>query len=309
MRRVLKTVLASAVVLSLTLGGPVSVSAGIFCNHGLFGCRACNSCRSCQVNPCRCQTTRAIPVQTQFTPQVQTTPVVTYCDVARTEYRLQAQRVTVPVTVQQTVTVDEGGWQKIWVPKLVSKQVPTTAYQQQIVYRQVPYQVTQRVPQVSYQTTTRMVPQYTRSVVSGCNTCGTGNVWTSRGHAHAGVIGSSPVALGPILGLPVTPNLTIPNRVIGPVTVPMKRSTGPVQLGRDLEPLTSVKPSPALGPVPDPAYLETPLAAETNEWTPVVAAIPKESAAAKPAAPRVSSATGMFVPAPSAASVWRTRFR
>jgi hypothetical protein len=314
MRRVLQAGLVSAVLLTLSQVIPVSLSAGVFCNHGLFGCRACNPCRTCHINPCRCQAARPIPAQPQFTmqPQVQTTPVVTYRDVTRTEYRLQAENVTVPVTTQQTITVDEGGWQKIWVPKLVSKQVPATTYQQQTVYRQVPFQVSQRVPQVTYQQTTRMVPRVTGHVGSGCNTCGTGNTWTSHAHNHPGVIGSSPVVLGPIVGTPFAAN---PVTIGNPIALPMTTPSSPIQLGRELQPLNAVispgSASSALGPVPDPAYLTTPQASKTNEWTPVLAAAPEQSFRAKPAsaAPRTSAASGLFVPAPSAASVWRTRVR
>jgi hypothetical protein len=63
MRRVLQAGLVSAVLLTLSQVIPVSLSAGVFCNHGLFGCKACNPCRSCRVNPCRCQAARPIPAQ------------------------------------------------------------------------------------------------------------------------------------------------------------------------------------------------------------------------------------------------------
>jgi hypothetical protein len=307
MRRLLQTGAVSAVLLALSQVVPVSLSAGVFCNHGLFGCRTCNPCQTCHVNPCRCQ---ALPPQPQFTmqPQVQTTPVVTYKDVTRTEYRMQAQTVTVPVTTQQTVTVDEGGWQKIWVPRMVQKQVPTTTYQQQVVYQQVPYQVSQRVPQVTYQQTTTMVPRVTGHVSSGCNACGTGNTWTSHGHNHTGITGSSPVVLGPIIGAPVASN---PVTIGGPVALPMTVPSGPVQLGRELQPLNSSGSPDATsrGPVPDPAYLEIPQASTSGEWTPVLAASPDPVSSSRRAEPRTAAASGMFVPAPSAASVWRTRVR
>ena len=312
MRRVLQTGVVTAVLLAVSQVLPVSLSAGVFCGHGLFGCRTCNPCQTCHINPCQCQT--PLPPQPQFTmqPQIQTTPVVTYKDVTRTEYRLQAQSVTVPVTTQQTVTVDEGGWQQVWVPKIVSKQIPTTTYQQQTVYQQVPYQVSQRIPQVTYQQTTTMVPRMTGHVASGCNTCGAGNTWTSHAHNHGSVTGSSPVVLGPIIGAPVVSN---PVTIGGPVALPMYGSSGPVQLGRELQPLnstgTSESASSAIGPIPDPAYLDTPQASNTGQWTPVLAAAseqPSRPRSASPA-PRTSSASGMFVPAPSAASVWRSRVR
>lgn len=307
MRRLLLTGAVSAVLLTLSQVVPVSLSAGVFCNHGLFGCRTCNPCRTCHVNPCRCQ---ALPPQPQFTmqPQVQTTPVVTYKDVTRTEYRTQAQTVTVPVTTQQTVTVDEGGWQKIWVPRMVQKQVPTTTYQQQTVYNQVPYQVSQRVPQVTYQQTTTMVPRVSGHVSSGCNTCGTGNSWTSHGHNHGAITGSSPVVLGPIIGTPYASN---PITIGGPVAIPMTVPSGPVQLGRELQPLNSSSSSGSTshGPVPDSSYLEIPQASNFGEWTPVLAASPEPSRPTRQAAPQTAATSGMFVPAPSAASVWRTRVR
>lgn len=313
MRRLLQTGAVSAVLLALSQVVPVSLSAGVFCNHGLFGCRTCNPCRTCHVNPCRCQ---ALPPQLQFTmqPQVQTTPVVTYKDVTRTEYRMQAQTVTVPVTTQQTVTVDEGGWQKIWVPKMVQKQIPTTTYQQQTVYNQVPYQVSQRIPQVTYQQTTTMVPRVTGRVSSGCNVCGTGNTWTSHAHNHAGIVGSptvtssSPVVLGPIIGAPSASN---PVTIGSPVALPMTTPSGPVQLGRELQPLNSSSSSSSTspGPVPDPSFLEIPQASNSGEWTPVLAATPESVKSTRQAAPRTAAASGMFVPAPSAASVWRTRVR
>lgn len=321
MRRLLQTGAVSVVLLVLSQVVPVSLSAGVFCNHGLFGCRTCNPCRSCQVNPCRCQT--RLPPQPQFTmqPQVQTTPVVTYKDVTRTEYRTQAQTVTVPVTTQQTVTVDEGGWQKVWVPRMVQKQIPTTTYQQQTVYNQVPYQVSQRVPQVTYQQRTTMVPRATGHVASGCNACGTGNTWTSHAHNHAGMVhpgivgspvmtGSSPVVLGPIVGTPYASN---PITFGSPVALPMTTQSGPVQLGRELQPLNSIispgSTSSATGPVPDPSLLEIPQASNSGDWTPVLAATPEPVLPTRPTAPRTAAASGMFVPAPSAASVWRSRVR
>jgi len=312
MRRLLQTGAVSAVLLALSQVVPVSLSAGVFCNHGLFGCRGRNSCR--------CQ---ALPRQPQFTmqPQVQATPVLTYKEVTRTEYRLQAQTVTVPVTTQQTVTVDEGGWQKVWVPRIVQKQIPTTTYQQQTVYNQVPYQVSQQIPQVTYQQRTTMVPRVTGHVRSSCNSCGTGNTWTSHNHNHnhnhhagiAGspaVVGSSPVVLGPIIGAPFASNPAI---IGGPVALPMTARSGPVQLGRELQPLNSTSSpsstSSATGPVPDPSFLEIPQASNSGEWTPVLAATPEPVRQTRPTASRTAAASAMFVPAPSAASVWRTRIR
>ena len=306
MRRILQTVLASVVLVPLTQVLPVSLSAGIFCNHGFNPCGICHPCQTCHVNPCRCQAA--------VVPQVQATPVVSYRDVTRTEYRLQAETQTVPVTTHQTVTVDEGGWQKVWVPRLVSKQVPQTVYQQQIVYKQVPYQITQRIPQVSWQATPRALPRVTGGTIAGCNTCGAPTTWNPYG--YSGVVGAAPVITGPTTGSPVTLS---PPIIGGPLTVPAAPSQQPVQLGRELQPLdattdSSASSSSSLGPVPDPAYLDTPQASNfsNGEWTPVLTAKPTPAPPASPAAaapPRTSSAAGRFVPAPSAANVWRTRVR
>lgn len=306
MRRLLQSGAVSAVLLALSQVVPVSLSAGVFCNHGLLGCRR---------NPCRCQ---AMPSQPQFTmqPQLQATPVLTYKNVTRTEYRVQAQTVTVPVTTQQTVTVDEGGWQKVWVPRIVQKQIPTTTYQQQTVYNQVPYQVSRQIPHVTYQQRTTMVPRVTGHVRSSCNACGTGNTWTSHTHSHAGIagspatVGSSPVVLGPIIGAPFASN---PMTFGGSTAIPMTTQSGPVQLGRELQPLNSTSSSSSTssetGPVPDPSFLEIPQASNSGEWTPVLAATPEPVRQTRPTASRTAAASGMFVPAPSAASVWRTRIR
>ncbi len=306
MRRLLQSGAVSAVLLALSQVVPVSLSAGVFCNHGLLGCRR---------NPCRCQ---AMPSQPQFTmqPQLQATPVLTYKNVTRTEYRVQAQTVTVPVTTQQTVTVDEGGWQKVWVPRIVQKQIPTTTYQQQTVYNQVPYQVSRQIPHVTYQQRTTMVPRVTGHVRSSCNACGTGNTWTSHTHSHAGIagspaiVGSSPVVLGPIIGAPFASN---PMTSGGSTAIPMTTQSGPVQLGRELQPLNSTSSSSSTssetGPVPDPSFLEIPQASNSGEWTPVLAATPEPVRQTRPTASRTAAASGMFVPAPSAASVWRTRIR
>ena len=64
----------------------------------------------------------------------------------RTEIRREAQVVDVPVTTTRQVTVDEGSYQKVWVPKLVMKNVTETTVQKQVQYRDVPYQVVENRP-------------------------------------------------------------------------------------------------------------------------------------------------------------------
>lgn len=134
--------------------------------------------------PFNCTITRPRPV---VTTQMHAQQVTTYCDVAET--RMTQQRVVenVPVTTCKTVTADEGGYQMVWVPKPVSRQVAETTIQQQVKTVSVPVQVMRRVPQVS----TQMVPvqsvQYVNETVplqmtamaSACPTCGNQSAFQS----------------------------------------------------------------------------------------------------------------------------------
>lgn len=72
--------------------------------------------------------------------------VTAFENVIRTEIRREPYRVLVPVTTHKQVTVDEGRYQMVWVPKPVTKTIAETAYRQEIRYRDVPYHVVQRVP-------------------------------------------------------------------------------------------------------------------------------------------------------------------
>jgi hypothetical protein len=90
-------------------------------------------------------------MQTQLRPQTMTSMV----NVTETQYRTEQYLQSIPVTTLQNVTVDEGSYQTVWVPKLVTRQVPRTAVAQQVQTRTVPVQVTRQIPQ----TTTVLVPQ------------------------------------------------------------------------------------------------------------------------------------------------------
>jgi hypothetical protein len=313
MRHVVSSMLA-IVGLALTVGVPETLSAGLFgfgecnhCRHQQLCHKHRNPCNRCQVNPCACtQTTPVSQVtmqpQVQMVPKTVSVPQVTYQDVTRTEYRTEAQTQTVPVTTYQTVTVDEGAWQQVWVPRMVQKQVPQVTYQQQISYRQVPYQVTQRVPQVSYQNQTTMVPQVAQST---CNVCGTAGV------------AAAPIYPSPMATVPPPPMAVAPPP---PVVGPQHATQQPVILGTELQPLSSLSgtrnyPTTAstgsLTPVPDPKYLDTPGTkspdvASSDTWMPVRTA---EAPTHERPAPRTSSASGLFVPAPASANIWRTRIR
>lgn len=131
------------------------------------------------VAPVQCTVTRNRPV---VTTHLQAQQVTTFADVAETQVCHKQVVENIPVTSSKTVTVDEGGYQMVWVPKPVTKQVQQTTIQQQVKTVAVPVQVTRRVPQIS----TRMVPfqsvQYVQETVpvqatafaSSCDTCNSG---------------------------------------------------------------------------------------------------------------------------------------
>lgn len=103
------------------------------------------------------QTSMLPVIETRMRPQ----QVTTYTNVPKTIMRQEAVQVQVPTTTYQPVTVDEGGYQQVWVPRMVTKNVPQTIMQTQLQYRQVPQTVMERVPQV----VTQMVPeQFVRHV-------------------------------------------------------------------------------------------------------------------------------------------------
>lgn len=107
------------------------------------------------------------PVMTMPQAVVQPQQIITYRDVPKTIMRQEAVQVQVPTTTYKQVTMDEGGYQQVWVPRMVTKNVPQTVMQTQIQYRQVPQTVMERVPQV----TTQWMPQQTVQQVA-VPTCG-----------------------------------------------------------------------------------------------------------------------------------------
>src|SRR5260221_8778525 len=106
----------------------------------------CQTCRQ-PCGHCNCQAPAAPPtayrpvVETQYAQQ----PVLQQRDVVATEFRNEAVVETVPATVVENVTVDEGSYQTVWVPRLTTRAVARTSYQTRTSFRTVPYQVTQRV--------------------------------------------------------------------------------------------------------------------------------------------------------------------
>jgi len=254
----LLTVLACPVVFT-------SLEAGVFCGHPLGIC-PCSPCLTCQPHPCGC----SVSPQAGCRTQVPSAQPITYRDVTRTEYRLQPETRQVPVTRYRNVTVDQGAWHRIWVPKIVTEQIPETVYENHTSYRQVPYQVTQRVPEAtSIPGSRRMTSLSGLPATAGGHTCPSVINWSSQ------------------------PDVTTQSP--GPLTAAVDPAHA------DLRPLRriSVRPN-RLTPVPEP-----PAGPQTDAggWT----RVETRNSHTRPAPHRTGSAAGRFIPAPRAASVLRTR--
>lgn len=245
-------------------------------------------CRSC-ARPCQqcCCPTHVHSVPTaQMVPVTQyiTQPVTTYRDVTETAYRNEPYVETVPRTVLENVTVDEGGYQQVWVPRVVTKQVSRTVMEQRTAFRTVPVTVTKRVPETTYQTVARSSYQ----CVPGGHATGLVVPPTATSY----VTGTPSVASTPALFAAPSATYTTSSTYTGGPTP----AVGP----------TPVATEPKL--VPDAQYSDPPTAIlprssrlASTASTPVAAPRTVESRSA----PESTAARGMFVPAPSAASVWR----
>ncbi len=134
----------------------------------------------CGQTVCQCDT---MVRQTQLVPRQQ----ISYRDEIQTQYRTEQVLQQVPVNRVRNVTVDAGGYQTVWVPRLVTQQVSETVYEPRIGMRTVPVQTVRRVPQV----TTVLEPRTSVGVVR--HQLSTGPIYT-----HGAV--SQPVQLqAPIL--------------------------------------------------------------------------------------------------------------
>src|SRR5258708_10009070 len=104
------------------------------------GCQTCRQpCGHCNCQaPSTPQTAYQPVVETQYAQQ----PVLQQRDIVETEYRNETVLETVPATVVENVTVDEGSYQTVWVPRLTSRAVARTSYQTGTAYRTGPYQWT-----------------------------------------------------------------------------------------------------------------------------------------------------------------------
>ena len=251
----------------------------------------CNCPAPCPAPACVQHRTKCMPVEkTRYRKERMTT----YRDVVETTYRQEAYYETIPTTVHERVVVDEGSYQQVWVPKVVTKTVPKTVYQQRLNYRSVPQQVMRKVPQVSE----RLVPERTVQFVpqtvttTGCGPCGTATTWGSLPAPTAysyPPISSTPTIIPPTVT--PTPAMNIPQTGERPVPTPTP------------DPLSSVR-SPS---------------AEYEGWTDIQSrqrasnSLPSDNrigeyeVAPTREARRTTQRSGMFVPAPSATAVWQSQ--
>lgn len=241
------------------------------------------------------QTTMQPVYETKYRPQ----QVVTNRTVVETQYRTEAYTETVPVQTMKQITVDEGNWQQVWVPKPVCKQIAETTYQQRTACRTVPQQVCKVVPEVS----TTMVPYQSvryvarQTCVPACVTpaCSTTGLTSS------------------LSSYPFPAATTAFNIQPTGMTSPYAYQTPSPFSTAAIPSAAAYDTAPTHNPVPDARFLDVPNSPATNssssdfDTTPAQA-IPRKSqptSYADDIAPRVSSASGRFTGVPSAAAVWR----
>lgn len=248
-------------------------------------------CETCEMPHAQCNCSQSRPVvQTQLRAQ----QVTTYRDVTETHLHNETVVENVPSTTYRNVTVDEGNFQMVWVPKQVTKQVAQTVVQQQVKTRIVPYQVTRRVPQVSTQLVpvqivqhiTETVPYSIPMAAASCNSCG-----------------HSSTAMG----------LPYPSSQFG--YAPTFTHVAPMAASIPTMPAITV-------PLPQTALAPTPISAEptVEQWQTIPARGSSESRTRSYESPssravpvpmdeanQTQRGSSMFVPAPSAAIVWNSR--
>jgi hypothetical protein len=184
-------------------------------------------------------------------------------EVVTTEYRNEQTYEAVPTTMMENVTVDEGSYQTVWVPKLTTRPVARTVYQTRTAYRTVPYQVTRRVTDCNVQNDAYQLGRYAPASGTAIGYS------TTPGYA---VTSLPPVYSGSTLAAGTYPTLASPRITPTPV------------VGSSLAGSSS-------GRVPDARFAEVPV-------TPITPRSASNS--------RVAERNSLFVPAPSAAQVWRS---
>lgn len=280
LRHVLAAVLVVAVVL------PASSLAGAYFNLGFgLGCGGCGfslssclcaPCLGCRRPPMGCACPPPAPVCPPAGPVFQSSYVpqqfVSYEDVPRVEYRRQAFTEQVPVTTYEQVA------ETVYVPQQVMRTVPRTVLTEQTRYRDVAFQTTERIAR----THTRMIPRTTIGFApvrapGGCSSCGE----TSFGHAPM----ASPAY--PSVLPTAAPTIMAPSNAAIPSMPTMSVSPYGVP--------NAASPHGAHGAVPQYDDVNWSNVRPRSAPTPSSSHAPVRGAS-------------MFRPAPSAATVWRSRF-
>ncbi|QDV49001.1 hypothetical protein [Gimesia fumaroli] len=227
-------------------------------------------------------------------------PRICYQDVICTEYRMIPQTRNVPVTTYKQVTVDEGCWQRVWVPKMVTKQIPQTCYRRETTYVRQPYQVRKRVPVMSSPST--------------CTDCMNG----TPSMLSPSIVPSTPTPVPSTVPTPTPMSSTSLDMGAYPTLAPTVGAypTVPAYPTVAAQPAVSwggTTSGPALassGPAfsTSPTLLQVPELQSNSEWQTIPSqnSYLKTQSAYDDSASRTANAKGAFVPAPSAATVWNT---
>ena len=237
---------------------------------------------------CTCRTQTLRPV-TQI--RLRARQVVLHRDVPTIQYHQQPVVEQVPMTQHQNVTVDAGQYQMVWVPKLVTQQLAHTVYVPRTSYRTVSRIVNQRVSQVQTQyvpeQTVSYVPQTTQFTFQPGGTPMFAQLPTQQVPMTA--YAASPWVNASTAGLPfptTTARSTFPVAA-APVTAGVAPLTATASRTNDNLYRSNL--------VPEASSLDLPTNGSIDEFE---IELPRYRSAA--------SAQNRFVPAPSAAAVWRS---
>ena len=132
-------------------------------------------------------------------------PALTLGTEPRIGYRPEAQLTTAPVTTFHNVTVDEGHYQTVWVPRPVVRPIARTTWQPQISYRSVPYVYAEPVAQW----TTRLVGEQSVRYVPQTQLVGIARnvspcvALPAAAPAPVAAAGSWPMSTGALAGAPI----------------------------------------------------------------------------------------------------------
>lgn len=246
----------SLVMSVVGVGLPTPAAAQSDCGH-CGKCATCikwKPCVKCKKPKCKCCCPPAQPVQMTMKPVYETCyrkeQQVTCRQFVETHMRDETYLETIPVTKYDCVTVDEGCYQQIWVPKLVSKQVARTEYVNRTACRQVPYQVTKNVPEV----TTKMVPYQRVRYVQAPSTCVPGLIVGTSSYPPTMYAPADPSCASPS-----APTCASPSRISPPPMPPEDSSFAPPPAspmpGGGARPVT---PTPVAPPPPPATPMDLP---------------------------------------------------